>query len=101
MASLNVSSTEKDPRRLADVVRQLVEGKSNAIGTVTLPITVTTATVPAPTCSPGSFVMLSPQTANAAAALGTTWTVAGTGSFVIHFTSSAQVDRTFGFEVRG
>lgn len=101
MASLNVSSTEKDPRRLADVVRQLVEGKSNAIGTFTITPSATTTVVPAPTCSPGSIVMLSPQTADAANDATTTWTVAGTGSFTVHHANNARVDRTFGFEVRG
>jgi len=101
MASLNLSSTEKDLRRIADVVRQLVEGKSNAIGTFTITPSATTTVVPAPTCSPGSIIMLSPQTANAAAALGTTWTVAGTGSFTVNHANNAQVDRTFGFEARG
>ena len=101
MASLNVSSTEKDPRRQSDVIRQLVEGKSNAIGTFTITPSATTTVVPAPTCSPGSVIMLSPKTFNAANDAATTWTVAGTGSFTVNHANNTRTDRTFGFEVRG
>lgn len=97
MATLDVSSVEKDPRRLADVIRQLAEGKSNAVGTTTLTPSVATTVVNAPTCSPTSLILLSPQTANAAAALATTWIISGTGQFTIHHANNVQVDRTFGW----
>lgn len=101
MASLDVSSVEKDPRRLADVIRQLVEGKSNAVGTFTLTPNATSTVVMAPTCSPGSFVLLSPQTSDAANDMATTWFVAGTGQFTVNHASNPRVDRTFGFFVVG
>ena len=101
MASLNVNPGEKDPRRIVDVVRQLVEGQSNAVGAFTLTVSAASTVVPAPTCAPGSVILASPQTANAAAAFGTTWFVAAKGQFTVNHANNAQADRTFGFLVAG
>lgn len=101
MAGLDVASNVLDPRLLADTIRQLVEGKSNAVGTFTCAVSTTATTVPAPTCAPGSIIMLSPLTADAAAALTVTWAIAGLGHFTVNHANSAVADRTFGFEVRG
>ena len=61
MAALTLAYAETDPRRVADVVRQLVEGRSNSVGTVTLRANQTTTTVAAPTCAPGSLVFFTPD----------------------------------------
>lgn len=101
MASINVSSSEKDPRRLADAIRQLVEGKSNAVGKFTLTANATSTVVQSPTCSPSSFVFLSPITQNASNDMATTSIVCGMSSFTVTHANNARVDRTFGYVVLG
>lgn len=86
--------------RLTNAIRQLAEGRSNAIGTVTLAPGATSTVVKATNCAPTSIVLLTAQTANAAAATGV-YVVAGKGQFTVHHDSSAATDRTFGFETRG
>ncbi len=101
MAGLTTSPGERDPRRFADVQRQQSEGKTNATGTFTLTASATTTTVPAPTCSPSSVVIWSPQTQHAANDMATTSVVAQYGQFVLTHANNARVDRTFGFVVLG
>src|SRR5258708_6228597 len=99
MAGLTLNPGEKDPRRISDVVRQLMEGRSNSVGTVTLATSATSTTVSAPTCAPGSLIFFTPQTAHAAAeiAAGTIYIAPGNvtqGQFIITHASNGQVDRT-------
>lgn len=101
MAGLTLSPGEKDPRRIADVVRQLMEGRSNAVGSFTLTANATSTTVTAATCAPTSNVILTPQTADAANDMATTYVAAGSGQFIVHHASNARVDRTFGYLVTG
>lgn len=106
MAGLTLQPGEKDPRKVADVVRQLTEGRSNATGTFTLAVSpATTTAVANPNCAPGSIIQFGmPQTANAAAAFATTFIAPANvtqGQFIVTHAASAQVDRTFGYEVRG
>lgn len=104
MAGLTLNPGETDPRRITDVVRQLMEGRSNATGTVTLAAGVVSTTVAAQTCAPTSTVHLTPATANAAAAYPTTFVLKANISsrqFVISHANNGQTDRTFYFEVRG
>lgn len=100
MASLTLVPGEKDPRKISDVVRQLVEGKSNAVGSFTLATGVTTTTVKAPTCSPSSIPLWSAQTVTAAAEPNMSY-VASYGQFVLTHSSSAVATRSFGFFVVG
>ena len=106
MASLTLQPGEADPRRIADVVRQLVEGRSNAVGTVTLAANAATTTVAAPTCGPASLPFLFPTTAHASAE----WAAGGLyilqsnvtkAQFVITHANNAQADRTFAWVVLG
>ncbi len=95
---LGVSSREKDPTRFALAIQQLQNGRSNATGTVTLAAGVASTTVSAVNCTPNSAVFLFAQTANAAAALPTTYVAPAAISkqqFVISHANSAQTDRTF------
>ncbi len=97
-------SGETDPRKLAAAVRALCEGRSNAAGSFTLAAGAGTTTVSAPTCGAGSKILFAPETANAAAALATTYVLAGNvsaGQFVVSHASNGQTDRTFAYEVRG
>lgn len=101
MASLTLAPGECDPRRIADVVRQLSEGKSNAIVTATLTANATTTTVKAPTCSTTSGIYPSAQTPHAANDIPLMSFAAALGQFVITHANNARVDRTFIFMVVG
>jgi hypothetical protein len=74
-----------------------------AVGEVTLAVAPATTTVVSfQNCSQNSQVFLSPQTANAAAAIGTTYVSSvSNGTFTLTHSSSAQADRTFGFVALG
>ncbi len=99
-----LSNQETDLRKIVTAVQQLQEGRSNATGSVTLSTGVTTTTVTAPTCGAGSVIKLSPQTANAAAALTTSYiqsTDITPRQFVITHTTSTSTDRTFGWVAIG
>lgn len=99
-SGLYLARTEKDLGRVIDAIRQLIEGRSNAVGTVTLAHdgVATTTTVTAPNCGPNSVVKLTPQTAHAATALTSTYVSSvSAGSFVITHAATAQTDQTFGW----
>ena len=81
--------------------------KWNAQGQVTLTAGATTTVVDrlvapgATNVSLGDEVMLSPRTANAAAAIATSYISAvGQGTFTITHLNNAQVDKLFGWGVR-
>ena len=103
MSGLTLSPAERDLFRIVTAVRQLMEGRSNASGVFTLAVAPATSTVvAAPNCGAGSVVVLSPRTANAAAAVaGTFVSAAAAGSFTVQHASSAQSDRTFGYVALG
>lgn len=85
-------------RRLIDSVIQLVEGRHNAFGEFTLTPSATTTTVSHPNCSLDSQPQFAPHTANAAAAVATTYISAiFQGGFTLTHSNSATTDRTFGF----
>ena len=91
-----------DLKEIRDAVRQLSRGRSNAVGTVTLSINVTSTVVTAKRIlSAASAVMLAPTTANAAAALATTYWIASKDTFTITHANNAQADRTFRWGATG
>lgn len=86
------------------VIRQMIAGRSNAVGTVTLRATNTTTVVPAPNCAAGSHPFLEARTANAAAERGNgTMYVSAVAneSFTITHANNAQTDRTFSYVALG
>ena len=98
MTVYGVSAQEKDLAKYARAIQQLGAGRSNASGTVTLAASATSTTVSAIDCAPGSAVFLFPTTADAAAAVATTYVPAATVTkqqFIIQHASAASVDRTF------
>lgn len=98
MTAYVVQTEEKDLTKHAFGQQQLAQGRSNAVGVCTLRASQTTTTVVAPNCGADSKVFLSPTTANAAAALATTYVSSVlTGSFVLTHASNVQADKTFGF----
>lgn len=99
-----LSLKEKNQDVINQAVAQLQQGRDNATGTVTLTAGAASTVVKAPNCSPSSGVFLFPQTANAAAAVATTYIPAsavGKGQFTITHANNAQVDKIFFYRVSG
>lgn len=79
-------------------LNEVIRGRTNAVGSVTLAANAGSTTVDDVRCTPFSRIFLFPTTANAATEFG-----AGTlristksfGSYVITHTNTAQADKTF------
>ena len=87
-------------RKLADSINQIVKGRLDAYGSVTLRANQTTTTVSARSVAERSTIILTPRSANAAAELGngTLWVSAkANGSFTITHANNAQTDRVFDY----
>jgi putative flippase GtrA len=93
---------ETDLERFISAINELAEGRSHSTGRFTLTPGATTTVVPFQNCSASSEPQFSPRTANAAAAVPTTYISAiANGSFTLTHANNAQIDRTFGFTVIG
>lgn len=90
-----------DPRRLADVVNELLRGRVNSTGEVTLASGAVQTSVNHNGVSANSVVILMPKTASAAASLGNVYIVPLNDGFDIHHDTSLDVDRSFGYVVLG
>lgn len=98
MAGNVPNAAETNIRKIVQGVRELFQGRSNAVGTLTLEDGAASTTVTAINCGQDSKVFLTPTTANAAAEVG-----AGTlyvssvasGAFTLTHANNAQTDRTF------
>ena len=102
MTAVVIDRNEKDLQKIIFWANQLGQGRSNATGSFSLTAGTTTTTVTAQNCAVGSQVFLSPKTANAAAALATTYISSIlNGSFVITHANAGTTDRTFGFVALG
>lgn len=93
-------------REAVTAINQLATGRSNAVGEVTLTAGATTTTYvgPVPVNSNGE-VFLSPKTANAAAALATTYAsisrIANVNTVTITHANAGTTDRTFAIAILG
>jgi hypothetical protein len=99
-----LSPDEKDIYKIVRAVRDLFEGRSNAVGSFTLKPNAGSTTVTAPNCGAGSTVLAFAKTANAAAEIGNGTMYIGTvnnGSFVVTHANNAQADRTFFYAALG
>lgn len=104
MSGINLSPEERQIWRIVNAVIQINQGRNDAGGTVTLRANQTTTVVEAPNCGKDSRVKLTPNTSNAAAALGTTYIKRGdvvAGGFTITHASAASTDRDFWWEATG
>lgn len=97
-------------RRMSSVVNNIMNGKTNNGGTVTLTASATQTTVYDTRITFTSTVLFEPTTTNAAAALysGNMIVSAKTpaanttaGTFVINHTSTTTTDRTFNYAIIG
>lgn len=95
-SGLYLSPVEQDSQKQNAAIRQLMEGRSNAVGTVTLTANAGSTAVTATTCGPNSAVFPFPSTANAAAIVATTYVSAvAAGTFTVTHTNNANADKTF------
>lgn len=90
-----------DARTVARAVNNLLDGKLNSVGDVTLATGTTTTVVANYFAHSGSKILFMPTTANAAAALATTYAAGGTNGFTITHASATTTDRTFGYVLLG
>lgn len=89
---------ESNPIRLAQAIRELFQGRSNAVGTVTLRANETTTTVTADNCGLDSKIFLMATTADAAAEAGGTAlriSAVARGEFTITHANTASTTKTF------
>jgi len=85
---------------LTDAVNGLIDGRPNVTGEVTLTANAASTTVTDNKFESGMVVLLQPKTANAAAALATTYITDANktkGAFTITHANNAQVDKTFAY----
>jgi hypothetical protein len=104
MTALVLAPDESDRRKINAAINQLAQGRSNAVGTLTLAANAASTAVAAGNCGAGSVVLLSPLTPHAAAELGngTIYVSAVVnGAFTLTHANNAQTDRTFGFVAVG
>jgi hypothetical protein len=89
-------------RRVSNVVRSIMTGKTNNTGSVTLTASATSTVVSDINVGGDSVILLSPLTANAAAAIGTTYiSSVGDQTFTITHANNAQTDKDFSYVVVG
>lgn len=91
-------------RRIAEWSVQVMQGKLNNVGSVTLTTGVTSTTVVDARVGINSFIGFTPTTANAASegGAGTMYlSTRGEGLFVVTHANSASADRTFQYCVLG
>jgi hypothetical protein len=91
-------------RMVADAVRALGDGRSNAVGNVTLSTSSASTVLSDPRIGKDSTIALMPRTANAAAEFGNGTLYVGTvsdGSATITHANNAQSDRSFRYAIQG
>lgn len=99
-----IMQSETNLRRIAQSIRELWQGRSDATGQCTLATSATTTTVAAINCGDGSKVLLTPLTAHAAAEIGngTLYVSAvSKGQFILTHASNTQTDRTYAYAIQG
>jgi hypothetical protein len=101
-SGLSLSDDETEQRPQNFVLRQLIEGRSNAVGQCTLAANAASTTVPAINCGANSAVFLFPRTAHAAAISASTY-VSGVSArqFVVTHPNNANTDKDFYFVCLG
>ena len=94
-----VAPNEARPAEFARAIRDLVDGGTSAGGAATLAASATETTIDNALVRTTSRILLTPTSANGAAAQAYVKSVAD-GSFKIGHTSTAATDKTFNYEVR-
>lgn len=96
---IDFSGDEREhTRKLALAINRVLQGQLNNFETVTLTTSSATTVISDPLASAISKIWLFPTTANAAAALATTYkSAAAAGSITLTHANNAQADRTFDY----
>jgi hypothetical protein len=91
------------PREISEVVNNLIEGKSNNTGTVTLAVaSATTTTLYDERIGYDSIIVFMPTTANAASAMTNLYVSAKIqGSATLTHSANTSADKTYGYIVVG
>lgn len=88
--------------KIQEVINNMLAGKLNNNGIITLTANAATTTFTDSRIGSNSVVLLMPTTANAAAAIATTYmNTFAKGSCVINHANNAQADKTFWFAIFG
>jgi hypothetical protein len=92
-----------DPRNVAEVVRGIMDGRTNNTGSITLAASsATSTTLNDARIGYGSTILLSPTTANAAAFITAVYVSAKTkGSATLTHTANTLTDRTYQYIIVG
>jgi hypothetical protein len=98
-----LNPTGSTPREISEVVNNLVEGKSNNTGTVTLAVaSATTTTINDERIGYDSVITFMPTTANAAGALTNLYVSAKTkGSATLTHSANVAADKTYSYIIVG
>ena len=98
------SQDEQRPWAIVQAVRELFEGRSHAVGQVTLTANTTTTTVTAPNIGADTRITLFPRHASAATELGAGGMYVSSvkaGQFVITHANDASTSRLFDWHALG
>lgn len=102
--TLHLPAAGGSPRDVSRAINQVINGKLNSVGSVTLNASSATTTVANALVSKSSAIIFAAQTANAAAIAMPYVTQAniteGTG-FVITHASNGNTDKTFSYAILG
>ena len=91
-------------RQSSEVLNRAMQGKLNALGTVTLTANQATTTLLDRRVGPDSVILPMPTTANAAAELATLYQTTPNvtaGAMILNHANNAQVDRVFIYALLG
>ncbi len=91
-----------DARTTATVIRNLVDGKSNNTGSITLTANATSTNITDTRVGANSVIVLMPKSANAANAMTAVYVSArGTGTVTLTHDSNAATDRHLEYAIIG
>jgi len=92
-----------DAREISEVVNNILNGKTNNTGSVTLAVaSATTTTINDERIGFNSIILLMPTTANAASALTNVYVSArAKGSATLTHSANTSADKTYGYTVVG
>lgn len=98
--SIPALPTQPTTRQISTTVNAILQGASNATGTLTLTAGATSTVVNDARVGPGSVIAFCPLTATAAIA-PVFVSARGTGTFTLGHDNMAAVDRSFAYAVIG
>lgn len=93
---MRVPALNADGREIAQAVRELATGATNAASSLTLAVSTTTTVVKDDLAVPGAWVFISPRSANAAAS-GAYVSSVVRGQFTVTHPSATTTDRAFDY----